>query len=175
MIQNEKLKYNISLSDDQISQMSKRSFKKIVDQKIEAIALLELLKCKKSKAQNIISYFNNKNKTSMQPYLKTEMLSTVEKRTLFLLRSKNFNVKSNHKYMFDISDMKCRICLDPESYEDEIHTFLECQILLDGLSVDKKVKFEDIYGPLNLQIPAVKNFIKIIDKRNIMLELREQN
>ena len=55
MIQNEKVKYNIQLSDNNISQMSKRSFKKLVDSYIEKYATSELLKCKKSKSQNIIT------------------------------------------------------------------------------------------------------------------------
>ena len=73
--------------------------------------------------------------------------------------------------MFDQFDMSCRICLDPTSYEDEIHTF-SCKELVDGLTLHDNVEFEDIYRDLDHQLRAIKNFMKIIKKRDLLLELR---
>ena len=68
------------------------------------------------------------------------------------------------------SDMSCRICKDPESYEDEIHTF-SCKVLTDGLEIDEDVKFLDIYGDLTRQVQTIKSLMKIIRKRNLLLDL----
>ena len=77
--------------------------------------------------------------------------------------------------MYEESDMHCRLCLDQDSYEDETHTFTQCTVLLSGLKLDKNVVLNDIFGPLNLQIPFIKNLMKIINKRNILLELKDKS
>ena len=112
------------------------------------------------------------NTLSTQSYLKTNLLTTIEKQTLFGLRSRNFPVKSNYKSMYDSNNMTCRICQDPQSYEDEIHTFQYCKELTKDLTISGNVKFHDIYEDLDHQICAMKNFMKIINKRNLILELR---
>ena len=66
--------------------------------------------------------------------------------------------------------MICRICRDPESYENEIHTF-NCPILTEGLELDPNVRFEHIFGELSFQITAIKNYMKIMRKRELLLEL----
>ena len=68
--------------------------------------------------------------------------------------------------------MNCRICNDPSSYEDEIHTFSYCRLLIDEDDRDKSVKFEHIFANIDLQIHAVKYFMKLINKRKIMMEIR---
>ena len=75
----------------------------------------------------------------MQKYLKTNELSTREKQSLFSLRCRSFDVKSNYKSLFS-ENMTCRICKDPNSYEDEIHTF-NCDVLTKDESMDTSVKF----------------------------------
>ena len=67
--------------------------------------------------------------------------------------------------------MSCRICGNPSSYENEQHTF-SCEKLTEGMVVNKNIKFEHIYGDLNLQVEAMKEFMPIIRKRNLILELK---
>ena len=110
----------------------------------------------------------------MQPYTKSNLLSITQKQTLLALRSRHFNVKSNYKSMYDYYNMQCKICNEPDSYEDVIHTLKKFTVLLKDLDIFIKVKFSDIYEDLNLQVTAVKQFMKIINKRNILLELREK-
>ena len=165
MIQSEKAKYNINLSDEEIGNMSKCSFKRIVDQKVNYYSYSSLTQCRKSKVENIILQLSkgSNKKPYMQPYLTTNLLSTLEKQTLFSLRCRNFNVKSNYKTMYE-GNMICRICQDPQSYEDEDHTF-SCQVLVDGLEIGEDVKFSDIYSNTTKQINAVKSFMKIIKNK----------
>ena len=70
--------------------------------------------------------------------------------------------------------MICRICCDPQSYENEIHTF-SCEVLTNGMLLNKDVKFEHIFGNLSQQICAAKQYTKLIRKRNLMLEIKSDN
>ena len=96
-VQNDKQVYNINLTDDQISEMSKNSFKNYIENKIYQKAYSELCESRKTKVQDMIrnSKPNKNGQLSLQKYLKTDKLSTVEKQTLFSLRSHNLNCKSN--------------------------------------------------------------------------------
>ena len=172
-MQSEKLKYDINLSDEEIGNMSKRSFKNIVDHKVNSLSFLNLTQSRKSKVEKIILQLSQKKnkKLHMQPYLTTNLLTTFEKQTLFSLRCRNFNVKSNYKTMYN-GDMNCRICLDPQSFEDEEHTF-SCKVLTFGLEIEEDVKFSDIYSDLPKQIHTIKYLKKIIKKCNLLLELRK--
>ena len=105
-----------------------------------------------------------------QKYLKTESLSTVEKQTLFSLRSHNLNCKSNFPSAFE--DMSCRTCGDKNVIENEIHS-LECSSVIDIDMIDETIQFKHIFGNLEEQIKAVKYYIKIIRKRNLLLELQQ--
>ena len=173
MIQNEKIKYNILLSDEEIKKLSKPSFKRMVDRSVNNISFKCLTESGKSKVQNIIKHTSQgRNGLSlMQPYLKTNMLTTEQKQNLFLLRCRNMTVKSNFKKQYQ-NDMTCRICCDPLSYENEIHTF-SCDSLTLGLPLNTDVKFEHIFGSLQQQIQAAKLYTKLIKKRNLIMEIKD--
>ena len=67
--------------------------------------------------------------------------------------------------------MICRICLDEDSIESEIH-LLSCEVLKGEVDEDeKKIKYADIYGPIDKQIPAVKLYKKILRKKKIYMEV----
>ena len=70
--------------------------------------------------------------------------------------------------------MICRICRDPLSYENEIHTF-SCQVLTTGISLNNDVKFEHIFGNLKQQIRAAKQYNELTRKRELMLEIECDN
>ena len=170
-VQNDKQIYNINLTDDQISQMSKNCYKNYIEKKIYCVAYSELSESRKTKIQDMLKY-NKPNKhgqLQLQKYLKTEKLSTIEKQTLFSLRSHNLNCKSNFPSAFG-EDMSCRTCCDKNTFEDEIHS-LECPSVIDEDSKDESIKFYHIFGNLEEQIKAVRYYIKVMNKRNIMLEL----
>ena len=131
-----------------------------------------MIECKKSKLQNIIKNTSQgKNGASiLQPYLKTTLLTTEQKQTLFSLRCRNYNVKSNYKTKYE-NNMIYRICWDPTFYENEIHTF-SCQVLTAGISLNTNVKFEHIFGNLMQQVQAAKYFNELTRKRNLMLDIQ---
>ena len=170
MIQNEKLRYSIDLSDAEISMMSKNQFKKYVDLKVNKFAFECLVRSDKSKVQNIIQCTKQAKdgKSKPQEYLRSTVLSTLEKQTIFDLRSRNFTCKSNMKTMY-LDDMSCRVCKDANSIEDENHTFQQCKILIDDTS--SAIDFRDVYGTLSQQVTFIKKAMPIIRKRNILMKI----
>ena len=96
------------------------------------------------------------------------MLYKEEQQLLFSLRCRSYPVKSNFKTQYE-GDMTCRVCLDPSSYEDEIHLTL-CPKLkseTDGHNLD----VNDVFGPLSKQIYFIKQFKQISRKRDLLLEM----
>ena len=165
--------YEINLSDDEISSMSKGVYKKFIEEKIYRKATEEILQSRKSKMQMIIKSVkcDKKGKLMTQSYIKTNKLTPLQ--TLFELRAFNFQTKSNYKSQYQ-EDMSCRICLQEDSFEDEEHTFFDCNVLMDDIDIEEDIKFEDVFGTLEAQIKAVKYFTKIIEKRNIILDIRQK-
>ena len=172
-VQNDKKIYNINLTDNQISEMSKNSYKNYIEKKINIKAYSELSESRKSKIQDMLRYnkLNKHGQLQLQKYLKTGKLSTIEKQTLFSLRSHNLNCKSNFSSAFH-EDMSCRTCCDENTIEDEIHS-LECPSVIDEDEKDNSIKFHHIFGSLDEQIKAVKYYIKVMNKRNLILELQQ--
>ena len=108
----------------------------------------------------------------MQPYLKCIELSTKEKQALFSLRNRTYNLKCNFRTMFG-EDMRCRSCLDDDSIEDEIHVFEECTQVKEEVQISNNIKFKHIFGTLKQQIDAIKQFMPIMTKRDILLDVRK--
>ena len=170
MIQKEKIFYEIHLTDEQISGMTRPQFKKIVDDKVNKKSLLLICQTGKSKVSRLTPNIQD-GKVVIQPYLTSTKLSTEQKQQLFSLRCRNFNVKSNYKTQYS-DDMTCRICCDPKSYENEIHTF-QCEKLLSDIEIEDGIKFDDIFGNLESQIRVMNSYIHVIRKRNVFLEIKE--
>ena len=88
----DKVALNINLTDEEIEEMSKAKFKKIVDYKIENYALQQLneLKSKHSNSQYLqLTSF----KTAT--YLLDDRFTKKESQMIFKLRSKTLNVEAN--------------------------------------------------------------------------------
>ena len=171
MIQMEKEKYDIMLSDEEISKIGKNMFRKFVREKVSKYAFSYLLNVSKqhSKSKDLVDNLNH-NGLRTQPYLLTTQLTTSQKQLLMSLRCKIYDVKSNFKNRFN-NNMRCRICMLPDSYENESH-LLKCSDLVDNLSsAESNLKLEDIYGTLETQVRFIKHFDKIHSRRKLMLEL----
>ena len=121
MICQEKIKYDICLSDQEIRCMSKSKFKEIVNKKVNCYAFSKLKEKaeSQSKCQQIVKQINVNNMIT-QKYLLTNDLVKEEQILLFSLRCKSFPVKSNFQYMYK-DDMSCRACLRSDTIESEKH------------------------------------------------------
>ena len=171
-MQSDKLFYDISISDSEISKMSKSVFKRIVNKQVFKKFYFELVESRKTKAQHLIVHVKpNKNwRIPMQSYLKSASLSIFQKQCLFLLRSKSYNLKSNMKSQFE-DDMNCRLCMEDDSFEDEKHIFQECKRLKEENTTDNQICVDDIFGTLKEQTKAIKHFATIMKRRDLILEV----
>ena len=169
MIQHEKLIYNIYLSDEEISKMSKKQFKKIVYEQVDKFALNVLLErgANHSKSRSIINSMNKSNFRT-QPYLLCDELTRQEAQLCFALRSRSLDLKNNYKSKYR-DELNCRTCKTGD-LEEESHL-----LVCSGLQVEEdfsKEDYTDIFSSnIQDQIRITKAFAKILRKRDIILQL----
>ena len=107
----------------------------------------------------------------VQPYLLTNKLSLVEKQTLFRLRCRQVQCKSNFKSSHK-EDMKCIFCMKEDSIDSEIH-YLECEIILDKKDLQPEIRivqYGDIFGDIDCQVRFVKVWRKIEEHRSKLVK-----
>ena len=153
--------------------MSKSAFKRTVNQQVFKGFYYDLVESRKSKAQDLIANVKpDKNwRIPVQPYLKSASLKIFQKQCLFLLRSRSYNVKSNMKSQFE-DDMRCRLCMEDDSFEDEKHVFEECKELIEDKQISDQISFDNIFGNLEEQTRTIKHFAPIMKKRDLIIEVR---
>ena len=76
-------------------------------------------------------------------------------------------VKANFKTLH-YNNLECQTC-DDQTVEDENH-ILRCENIKTEESV--KIEFEDVFGPIEKQLHAVKVFRNVIRRRKTFLELK---
>ena len=69
--------------------------------------------------------------------------------------------------------MMCGICQLQSYIENEIHTFKQCEILIDPEHSD--IKFDHVFGNLEQQEKAIKYFSRIITKRDTFLDILKRS
>ena len=79
-----------------------------------------------------------------------------EQLLLFQLRSRSFPVKMNFQYKYN-NDLGCRACNDVNMNECELH-FCESCVTFQEERQGEKMTYEDIFGPLEVQIKFIKKF-----------------
>ena len=173
-IQNDKKTYDILLSDEEIRLLSKSKFKQLIERKINFKAFTDILNSRKVKMDGLLKCIKlNKNgKIPMQKYLTTNLLSTFQKQVLFSLRCRSAKFKSNYSSQYE-DDMRCRICLKDDTYENEQHTFHECSVILNQISINQEVNIDHIYGNINEQINAARYYSSILKIRQCILDLKQ--
>ena len=163
LVQEDKIKFKISESDEQISQMSKEKFRQIVKKKIEthAIKYLNTLAENHSKSEKIVNYQFKKRE-----YFSDRRFSKEDIHILFALRTNMLDCKSNFQNQHE-DDLSCRICKDSNVLEDEDH-LLACKVLNDQ---KYSVQFDDVYKDVDKQYEVVQVFKKVMRKRKVYLEI----
>ena len=171
IISEEKRKYSINLTDEQISNMSKYKFKQLVNKQVNKFAYCSLLTVARgqSKCLKIVENLKTEN-LQIQPYLTTEYLLKDEQQLLFALRSRSYSIEENFKNQYE-GNMICRICLDPSTVESLSH-LISCKKLGKEMG-GAQLNLEDIYGPLHAQIKFIKIFKRISEKREVIMGLNK--
>ena len=169
MIQEEKIKFGIDETDDQISKLSKNKFKRIIEKKVNSFAFktLKVRASSHSKSLKILSSIENQTVVKRQEYLRENRLTKDDCQLLFKLRTKMLDVKSNFSNLYE-NDVVCRTCNKLDSIEDEDH-LLTCESLKSE-NHNPDVKFNFVYLDLNKQVQAVKTYKAILRKREVLLK-----
>ena len=158
-------------SENEIKNMKRYSFRKLVHEKVKEAAKDYLLAMRedpnRSKSKNLWP------SDEMKDYLKTNLLSTEEKLLLFLMKSRMSNLKWNYKSKYK-NNLDCSLCRQ-NVQESEAH-LLKCDELTNESSICaemKVVRYEDIYGSLPEQVRAVKLWKRLFRIRKWKLEERK--
>ena len=166
-VQEDLLLCKIDLSDEEIRNMKKEKFKKIVKESISKLSEEYLTKLveEHSKSENLSAT------EGMQNYLSNENTTVKQKKLLFLLRSRMFQVKMNFKQSY--SDLLCSLCGKEEESQQHL---LQCEEIVNDEEVRqmKKISYEDIFSSPNKQTEAVKVWSKIEEVRNKKLKAKEK-
>ena len=149
----------ITLTELEISQMTKYTFKRLVKTKITELARTYLtnLKQNHSKSAGLCSDYEK-----MQDYLDSDNISTEEKQLLFKFRTRTYPCKTNFKKQYE-PDLSCFICLK----EDTPEHLLNCKISED---IDRNgIEYSHIFGNIAQQTKVIKALKKITVKRDNLL------
>ena len=165
-VEDDKQSLDIVLSEEEIRLMKKDSFKKILKAKLceKARDFLYKLKEGHSKTSNLGNF-------SLQEYLKSENLSTNEKKLLFSLRTRSYDVKSNYKNKFKFN-MQCRYCENESEVESEVH-LINCSKISENIDPDVDLAdacYDNIFSEeIEDQVSITKVFNNIQRTRNILM------
>ena len=173
MIKSELIKYNIQMSHEEICQMSKYRFRKLVDKKVNSF-VFQYLKEKAashSKSLKILKEIENESVMRRPAYLKENTFFKTDCQLLFKLRSQMLEVKTNFSHQYE-NDTSCRTCRVPGMIENEEHLLL-CEGLKDEIK-NKDVKFDFVYGTIEQQKQALSEFKEVLRKRYRMLKYQER-
>ena len=162
IIEEEKIKYNLTESNEQILKMSKQKFRKKVKQKILSHAVKYLKEIAEPHSKSIGIRHNSFKR---QPYFQDRRFSKDDVQLLFALRTKMLECKSNYSELFN-KKLHCRLCNAPDVIENEDH-LLVCTVLENEATT---VQFSDVYGSVNEQYEAIKIFKKVVRKWRVYLD-----
>ena len=167
LIEQEKQKYDLTVTDAEICQMSKFKYKTLVQKKVEKFAFENLKEraSKHSKSAGILSCISSL-KMKRQDYLCENNFSKDDIKLLFKLRSRMLEVKTNFRGIHG-SDLSCRTC-DTCLIEDEDH-LLSCKSIQIE-NQPQEIKYADVFGSVEQQRKAVKAFKAVMRKRELLLK-----
>ena len=156
----------LKIDIQEIKKMKKSNFKKQIKTKIQALALKQLNKIKKSHSKVLQLKYT---KLETQNYIKKKIFSTKEITTLFKLRTRMVQVKMNFKNFYD--NTLCDLCYDEEDSQEHM---LNCEKLIehcDELYNDYIVNYEDIYSSdPHVLLRVTKLFMKVIESKENLIE-----
>ena len=147
---------DIKMNFEEIKAAKQTTFSSLISKKINVNALksLNLLKAKHSKVLQLKHEF-----LIMKKYLKPNSMkmNKEEKQTIFKLRCRTTDLKTNFKGMYDF--LECSACGLEEENQKHI---LECSVLLSlNEESEETPKYENLFeGDINDQIKIAKLFIK---------------
>ena len=154
---------------NQLKKWKKTKFKKLLKEKLNKKASDFLYSQRdredRSKTKNLKLF-------GLQNYLKTTGLSTKEKKILFSLRTRMFDVKTNYRNKYQYN-MQCRLCDDKSEEESEKHLLKCSKIVQQCTNFDiSNAKYEDIFSDdIDKQISIAKIYTFALKTRAKLLNI----
>ena len=145
--------------------MEKSKFKKLVYTQLREVPREYLLSQKRKHTK--LDFL--KNTYRLDPYLASNSITTEEKQTLFKLRTRMVEVKTNFKSHYG-QDLTCKFC----SEDDTQSHLLSCKELVANLDTSE-VTYSDIYKDLNKQEEIARIYTLILKARSLKLKILESN
>ena len=145
--------------------MEKSKFKKLVYTQLREVSREYLLSQKRKHTK--LDFL--KNTYRLDPYLASNSITTEEKQTLFKLRTRMVEVKTNFKSHYG-QDLTCKFC----SEDDTQSHLLSCKELVANLDTSE-VTYSDIYKDLNKQEEIARIYTLILKARSLKLKILESN
>ena len=166
IMQEERVKYDLLISDEDVSKMSQEQFRKLVKKKVysHAVKYIHDLAEPHSKSERL-----QNPKFERQAYFSDRRFSKFDIQLLFTLRTKMLNCKSNFQNQFN-NKLTCRICKEINTIENEDHILI-CTVLNNEVY---EVTFSDVYGSIDEQYKAVQVFKKVLRRRQPYLDIAEK-
>ena len=155
LIKNDFLFIGKEMDEDKIKETPKSVYKKWIKTEVKTAAFKSYLK-----ERDMLSKIKEVDYTEfkIQDYLTNKMFNRSERKLLYALRSRCYNVKQNFKSLYK-NNMSCRFgCQVNESQE---HSLTQCT----PVSGDSNVNFSDIFESVTLQKQAIEQFLKIDQER----------
>jgi hypothetical protein len=173
MIQSEKKKYEIDISDAEIATMSRYKFKTLVEKKVNnfVFSFLKGVASKHSKSTMILEESESVKTLKRKAYLQDNIFSKCDQQLLFKLRTKMLDVKTNFGELYQ-NNLMCRTCRKVGSVENEDH-LLNCEALISENKNIGEVEFNFVYKNIEKQKKALEVFKAVLRKREVLLKYQE--
>ena len=168
LLNEEKEKYGLLITDQEIMILSKEKFKHEKDEKVEKFAIdyLKTLAMKHRKSSGVAN-----EKFGMKSYFSDRRFAKEDIQILFALRTKMIDVKTNFAHLYENENMNCRICKDSASVEDENHLLI-CEKLTEEPS---DTQFSDVYDNTDKQLAAAKVFKRLLCRRQVYISVSHKS
>ena len=156
-------KLQITHSFDEIRNLSKYSFKKIVREKISQSALKALVQEQKSLSK--VNHFDF-TELKLQEYLLPNKLDLRLSKFVFLLRSRMLDVRCNFKNKY--SDTLCPLCMADQDTQQHL---MVCSVLEEPDVVQEVPLYEELFQKDTKKINQIAIILKMkFDKRQELMK-----
>ena len=160
-VRRDMLEIKLVLSDSEVENMSKETFKKLLKQKIEISAVKYINEIKKSHSKTSEIKFS---KFQTAEYMKSNQLNKEEVETLYKLRNRVIDIKENYKSSYQ-QNMWCRTCF---LFRESQPHLLQCPAIVNKLKSEIDFKIIDY----NMLFSSPANQVKIAKIYTIILKTR---
>ena len=166
-VEEDKKELEIHFSENEIKDMKKETFKKLLKSKLheKAYQFLSYSRGKHSKTKNLKTF-------TFQTYLQSGKFTTKEKKLLFSLRTRSIDVKTNYKNKHKFN-MQCSLCEDENDEESEIH-LLKCAKIIEKIGPNVNLanaRYENIFSDkIEDQVAITKVFDLVFKTKDVLMK-----